>query len=40
MWFSNLETISEFLKAYQVTAMKYVEDNDSVALFFGWELKK
>lgn len=32
MWFSNLETISEFLEAYHFTVMKYIEDNDSVTL--------
>ncbi len=32
MWFSNLETISEILKAYHFTAMKYMEDDGSVTL--------
>lgn len=32
MWFSNLETISEFLKVYNFTAVKYIEDDNSVTL--------
>lgn len=32
MWFSNLETISEFLEAYHFSAMKYIEDDGSVTL--------
>ncbi len=32
MWFSNLETISEFLQAYQFTSLKYIEDDGSVTL--------
>ena len=32
MWFSNLETISEFLEAYCFTAMKYIEDDGTVTL--------
>lgn len=32
MWFSNLETISEILQAYQFTAVKYIEDDGSVTL--------
>lgn len=32
MWFSDLETISEFLEAYHFSAMKYIEDDGSVTL--------
>ena len=32
MWFSNLETMSEILKAYHFTAEKYVEEDGSVTL--------
>ena len=32
MWFSNLETMSEILQAYQFTALKYIEDDGSVTL--------
>lgn len=32
MWFSNLETMSEILEAYQFTAIKYVEEDGSVTL--------
>ena len=32
MWFSNLETMSEILKAYHFTADKYIEDDGSVTL--------
>lgn len=32
MWFSNLETISEFLEAYHFSAIKYIEDDDTVTL--------
>lgn len=32
MWFSNLETISVLLSAYQFTASKYVEADGSVTL--------
>ncbi len=32
MWFSNLETISEILQAYQFTSLKYIEDDGSVTL--------
>ncbi len=32
MWFSNLETMSEILQAYQFTAVKYIEDDGSVTL--------
>ncbi|MCM1267534.1 MAG: hypothetical protein NC302_06485 [Bacteroidales bacterium] len=32
MWFSNLETMSEILQAYQFTALKYREDDGSVTL--------
>ena len=32
MWFSNLETMSEILRAYSFTAMKYVEQDGSVTL--------
>lgn len=32
MWFSNLETISEILKAYVFTASKFVEEDGSVTL--------
>ena len=30
MWFSNLETMSEILSAYQFTAKEYKEDDGSV----------
>lgn len=32
MWFSNLETMSEILKAYVFTAEKFVEDDGSITL--------
>lgn len=32
MWFSNLETMSEILQAYQFTAVKYIEEDGSVTL--------
>ncbi|MCM1175212.1 MAG: hypothetical protein NC341_09195 [Blautia sp.] len=32
MWLSNLETISEILQAYQFSALKYVEDDNSITL--------
>lgn len=32
MWFSNLETMAEILKAYKFTAEKYQEDDGSVTL--------
>lgn len=32
MWFSNLETMSEILEAYQFTAKKFIEEDDSVTL--------
>ncbi len=32
MWFSNLETMSEILQAYQFTAVKYIEADGSVTL--------
>jgi len=32
MWFSNLETMSEILQAYQFTAFKYLEDDGSITL--------
>lgn len=32
MWFSNLETISEILSAYEFTADKFVEEDGSVTL--------
>lgn len=32
MWFSNLETMSEILEAYQFTAIKYTEKDGSVTL--------
>lgn len=32
MWFSNLETMAEILKAYKFTAEKYLEDDGSVTL--------
>ena len=32
MWFSNLETMSEILQAYQFSAVKYIEDDGSVTL--------
>lgn len=32
MWFSNLETMSEILKAYKFTAEKFIEDDGSVTL--------
>lgn len=32
MWFSNLETMAEILEAYQFTAVRYMEEDDSVTL--------
>ena len=32
MWFSNLDTMSEILQAYQFSAIKYREDDGSVTL--------
>ncbi len=32
MWFSNLDTMSEILRAYQFSAIKYREDDGSVTL--------
>lgn len=32
MWFSNLETMSEILEAYQFSAIKYIEEDGSVTL--------
>ena len=32
MWFSNLETMAEILKAYKITAEKNLEDDGSVTL--------
>lgn len=32
MWFSNLETMSEILEAYQFTAKKFIEEDASVTL--------
>lgn len=32
MWFSNLDTMSEILQAYQFSAIKYWEDDGSVTL--------
>lgn len=32
MWLSNLETMSEILKVYEFSAMKYQEDDGSVTL--------
>ena len=32
MWFSNLETMSEILEAYQFTAIKYVEEDGTITL--------
>lgn len=32
MWFSNLETMEEILKAYQFTAQKFIEEDASVTL--------
>ena len=32
MWFSNLETMSEILEAYQFTAKKFIEDDGSITL--------
>ena len=32
MWFSNLETMSEILEAYQFTAKKFIEQDGSVTL--------
>lgn len=32
MWFSNLEIIAEFLEAYDFTAMKYIEEDNTVTL--------
>ena len=32
MWFSNLDTMAEILKAYTFTAQKFIEDDGSVTL--------
>ena len=32
MWFSNLETMEEILKAYKFTAEKFIEEDGSVTL--------
>lgn len=32
MWFSNLETMDEILKAYKFTAQRFVEEDGSVTL--------
>lgn len=32
MWFSNLDTIYEILQAYQFSAVKYIEDDQSITL--------
>lgn len=32
MWLSNLETMAEILEAYQFTAKKFIEEDDSVTL--------
>lgn len=32
MWLSNLETMSEILQAYQFSALRYVEDDNSITL--------
>ncbi|MDE7310367.1 MAG: hypothetical protein K2N87_01915 [Eubacterium sp.] len=32
MWFSNLETMSEILEAYQFTAVKNIEEDGSITL--------
>nr|WP_294668817.1 hypothetical protein [uncultured Blautia sp.] len=32
MWFSNLETMAEILEAYQFTAKKFIEEDNSVTL--------
>lgn len=32
MWFSNLETMAEILKAYQFTAQRFVEEDGSITL--------
>ena len=32
MWFSNLETMSEILKAYHFTAQMFIEEDGSVTL--------
>lgn len=32
MWFSNLETMTEILRAYQFTAIRYIEDDGSITL--------
>ena len=32
MWLSNLETVSEILEAYQFTAKKFIEEDNSVTL--------
>ncbi|MEZ3487013.1 MAG: hypothetical protein K1W22_10600 [Lachnospiraceae bacterium] len=32
MWFSNLETMAEILEAYRFTAMRYVEEDNSITL--------
>ena len=32
MWFSNLETMSEILKAYHFTAERFLEEDGSVTL--------
>lgn len=35
MWFSNLETMSEILEAYQFTAIKYVEEDGTITLLLN-----
>jgi hypothetical protein len=32
MWFSNLDTMAEILKAYLFTAQKFVEEDGSITL--------
>ena len=32
MWFSNLDTMAEILKAYQFTAQRFVEEDGSITL--------
>lgn len=32
MWFSNLDTMLDILEAYQFSAVKYIEDDESVTL--------
>ncbi len=32
MWFSNLDTMAEILKAYEFTAQKFVEEDGSITL--------